>query len=273
MKKIRKTLVIGALIAGLSASPVAAQSYILSQNIYKPTMRHSDIQVLQSALKADGVFTYGKTTTYYGPITKKAVETFQRKYGLTVDGIIGKQTIGKMQSLGLINGKVETISRGTSRENTGEYLDWWAQVSNKIIHRQDVLLIKDVATGKTFKVKMTAGTNHADCEALTNQDTLIMKQIWGGFSWTRRPVLVYKDNRVIAASMSNMPHAGVESKPAGQTVSNRSGGFGTGYNYDTIKGNGMDGHVDLHFKNSQRHKDNKPDPQHQNAVKKAAGIR
>lgn len=272
MKRIRKTLVLGVLIAGLGASPVAAQGYTFSQKVYKPTMKHSDIQILQSALKKDGVFTYGKTTTYYGTITKKAVEAFQKKYGLTVDGIIGRQTISKMQSLGLVDGQVETVSRGESRRNTGEYLDWWSQVSNKIIRRGDALLIKDVQTGKTFKVKMTAGTNHADCEALTKDDTVTMKEIWGGFSWTRRPVLVYKDNHVIAASMSNMPHAGVDSKPAGQTVSNRSGGFGTGYNYDTIKGNGMDGHVDLHFKNSKRHKDNRPDPQHQQAVKKAAGM-
>ena len=29
------------------------------------------------------------------------------------------------------------------------------------------------------------------CEALTAKDTEIMKEIWGGFGWERRPVLVY----------------------------------------------------------------------------------
>ena len=34
------------------------------------------------------------------------------------------------------------------------------------------------------------GTNHADSEALTLNDTNIIKSIWGGFSWSRRPVIV-----------------------------------------------------------------------------------
>ncbi|TCO74595.1 peptidoglycan-binding domain-containing protein [Marinisporobacter balticus] len=250
-------------------------NYTFSKNVYKLGMNHSDMKVLQDVLKKDGVFKNNHTTTYFGPITEKAVKTFQNKYGLKADGIIGKSTINKMKSLGFINGsiKASTTSRGTSQRNVGEYLDWSTQVSNKIINRGDILLIKDLKTGKTFKVKMAVGTNHADCEALNKQETAIMKEIWGGFSWERRPVLVYKDGRSIAASMTNMPHAGLDNKPNGQTVSNRSGGFGSGYNFDLIKGNGMDGHVDLHFKNSKRHKDNKKDPKHQQAVKKAAGIK
>ncbi|QEK12664.1 peptidoglycan-binding protein [Crassaminicella thermophila] len=250
-----------------------SRSYVFSRNVYKLGMKHSDIKVLQEGLKKDGAFNYNKTTTYFGPITEKAVKSFQKKYGLKADGIIGKATINKMKKLGLIDGSMPKTSRGYSKRKVGEYLDWWTQVSNKIIHRGDNLRIEDLKTGKTFNVKMTVGTNHADCETLTKKDTAIMKEIWGGFSWERRPVLVYKDGRIIAASMSNMPHAGREDQPAGKTVSNRSGGFGRGYNYDFIKGNGMDGHVDLHFKNSMRHKDNKKDPKHQRAVKEAAGIR
>lgn len=250
-------------------------NYIFSKNAYKLGMNHRDIKVLQDVLKQDGVFKDNNTTTYFGPITKKAVKAFQNKYGLKADGVIGKSTIYKMKSLGFINGsiKVTATSRGATKRKVGEYLDWWTQVSNKIVNRGDVLLIEDLKTGKTFKVKMAVGTNHADCEAINKQETATMKQIWGGFSWERRPVLVYKDGRTIAASMTNMPHAGLDNKPNGQTVSNRSAGFGRGYNYDMVKGNGMDGHVDLHFKNSKRHKDNKKDPKHQQAVKKAAGIR
>ncbi len=135
------------------------------------------------------------------------------------------------------------------------------------------MTVQDFETGLQFKVKYTAGSNHADVETLTHNDTNIMKKIWGGFSWERRPVLVFLNGRTIAASMTAMPHAGVEGKTAGQTVSGRSGGYGTGYNYDFVKGNGMSGHVDIHFKNSLRHKDNRQDSKHQSAIKKAAGLR
>jgi hypothetical protein len=91
----------------------------------------------------------------------------------------------------------------------------------------------------------------------------------GGFNWNVRPVIVKVNGRRIAASMSSMPHAGVDSAPAFKTVSSRSGGHSRGANLDVIKGNGMNGHFDVHFLNSKRHKDGRIDPRHQAAVKKA----
>jgi len=41
-----------------------------------------------------------------------------------------------------------------------------------------------------------------DCETLTVKDTNIMKEIWGGFSWVRRPVIIKYNGRKIAASMT-----------------------------------------------------------------------
>ena len=64
--------------------------------------------------------------------------------------------------------------------------------------------VKDLYTGKTFKVKRTMGDNHADTEALTLEDTKIIKSIWGGFSWERRPIHIYINGRILAASMSAM---------------------------------------------------------------------
>ncbi len=249
-----------------------SKKYKLSQALYKKGMTHNDIKIIQEIFEKDGVYNFDKLTTYFGTETEKATKAFQKKYGLVIDGIVGNGTLNQMRSMGLISADTTTISRGTtSGRKIGKYLDWFKEVRGKIVNRQDVLLVEDFETGKTFKVKVTAGTNHADVETLTLNDTNTMKKVWGGFSWARRPVLVYKDDMIIAASMTNMPHAGVESKPGGETVSNRSDGYGTGYNYDFIKKNGMDGHVDLHFNNSRRHMDNKEDSNHQKAVKKAAG--
>lgn len=151
-----------------------------------------------------------------------------------------------------------------------ELLDWWKD-AQYVFPRGASAVVQDSYTGKTFKIVRTMGTNHADCEAATKADTEIIKSIWGGFSWARRPVIVIINGRRLAASMSAMPHAGIDALPAYKTVDNRSDGYGTGENLDVIKGNGMDGHFDIHFLNSTRHKDNQVDPQHQTMVKIAAG--
>ncbi|SKC73724.1 peptidoglycan-binding domain-containing protein [Maledivibacter halophilus] len=246
-----------------------------NQAIYKKGMGNEDIPIIQKALKLDGVYDYHQFTTYFGTITEKAVIKFQKKYGLNPDGVIGLSSLKKMEQLGLIKyNPNQKVSRGVvQRKGFGEYLDWWTQVKGKLINRGDNVLVQDFQTKKKFYVKVTYGTNHADVEGLTMKDTNIMKDIWGGFSWSRRPVLVYVGNRVLAASMTNMPHAGIDNQPEGATLSKRSGGYGRGYNLDMVKNNGMNGVVDLHFKNSTRHMDNRKDKNHQNSIKKSAGLK
>jgi peptidoglycan hydrolase-like protein with peptidoglycan-binding domain len=70
----------------------------------------STVKALQRALDipADGV---------YGPQTKRAVRRYQRRHGLTVDGIAGRQTL---TSLGLIGG-------GAKAESTSDVLERIAQ--------------------------------------------------------------------------------------------------------------------------------------------------
>ena len=97
------------------------------------------------------------------------------------------------------------------------------------------------------------GDNHADCETVTEADTQIMKEIFGGFNWSKRPILLYIDGKRYAASMAGMPHAGLDTAPAFVVVEGLSGGYGYGQNLDTIKNNNMDGVFDVHFINSRRH--------------------
>lgn len=153
----------------------------------------------------------------------------------------------------------------------GEYLYWFDDVNKKVLPRGTVFKVTDFDTGKSFTMKRTIGSYHADCEALTLEDTKIIKDIWGGFNWKRRPVIVQTGDRLIAASMTAMPHAGVDSEDGGKYVKWRSDGYGAGTNYDYVKGNGMDGHIDIHFAGSKRHKDGKIDEKHQECIKIAAG--
>lgn len=236
---------------------------------YEKGMNHPEVKIIQKVLKQCGTFEEEEFTTYFGPVTQTAVEDFQKKYGLAVDGVVGGKTLQKMKTLGLVS---YTVSRGTAKRGYGEYLDW--KNAKKILKRnKTILTVKELKTGLKFKVKVTSGSNHADVEPLTNNDTKTIKKIWGGFSWVRKPVLVYVNGRTIAASMTAMPHAGVEGKAGGKYVSGRSGGYGYGYNFDFVKGNGISGHMDIHFKNSRRHKDNRKDSKHQNCVKIAAGLK
>jgi hypothetical protein len=279
MKRSIVALICGFFMMLCTSEAVFAQGdYSFEYSLYKTGMRHQDVKVIQQALKQNGTFKFYKTTTYYGCITEKAVRDFQKKHYLLVDGIAGKQTLGKMRELKLIQSNSKNtnvspnVSRGQNRTKYGEALSWWTEVKDKQVKIGDVLRVQDFKTGQQFFVQVTYGTNHADVEAVTKKDTEIMKKVWGGFSWERRSVLVYNGSKVIAASMTNMPHAGVDWAPEGKTVSGRSGGYGTGYNLDKVKGNGMNGVVDLHFKNSTRHMDNKVDSKHQKEIRAAAGL-
>lgn len=159
----------------------------------------------------------------------------------------------------------------TTGEKYGEYLDWWKE-ARYLLPRGTTFKVVDFKTGKSFMMKRTTGTNHADVEALTKQDTNIIKDIWGGFSWVRRPVIVEYNGRKIAASLSAMPHAGNDNAKGGEKVSWRSGEYGYGYNLDYVKNNGMNGVCDLHFLNSTRHKDGQKDPKHQESIKISSGM-
>ncbi|MCM3412131.1 LysM peptidoglycan-binding domain-containing protein [Metabacillus litoralis] len=136
----------------------------------------------------------------------------------------------------------------TVSERHGEYLTWWTE-AQYVFPIGKVATVIDFQTGKSFKVKRTVGANHADSETLTTTDTNIAKSIWGGFSWSTRAVIVEVDGRKIAASMSFYPH-----------------------DVDYVRNNGINGHFDIHFKDSTRHKDGKIDPYHQEKIRIAAGV-
>lgn len=131
----------------------------------------------------------------------------------------------------------------------GELLNWWTE-AQYVFTIGKVAKVTDVATGKSFNIKRTIGANHADSETITVTDSNTAKNIWGGYSWTPRAVIVEVDGRKLAASMSFYPHE-----------------------REYIMDNGITGHFDVYFSGSTRHVDGKPDSSHQVQVEKAAGVR
>lgn len=147
--------------------------------------------------------------------------------------------------------------------------NWFDEIQH-VFGRGDDAVVRDIGTGRIFNIRRTFGTNHADIEPLTAEDAAVMNEIWGGHSWVRRPVVVYVGNYVFAGSLTNFPHAGVDGQPVLATVNNRSGGYGRGLNFDAIPGNDTHGHMCMHFVGSLLHGSNRSNPDHQNAVAKAA---
>lgn len=254
-RKIMLAVVVVFLQVMMLSSPA------LAARLMKKGMSGQDVRTLQSNLAALGHYNY-KVTGYFGDITQRAVKDFQRKHGLVADGIVGNATRNSIQA---------SLGVAPSAPTGGDYCKKaWFEGGNKVFAIGKVATVYDIDTGRTFRVKRTFGVNHADCETLTSDDTRIMKEIYGGnWSWNRRAVILDVDGIKIPASMAGMPHAGVNNKPARTYVTNRSGGFGRGVNLDTIKGNGMDGHFDIHLLNSRTHCTNRVEPRHQSMVRKA----
>jgi len=133
---------------------------------------------------------------------------------------------------------VTTASRASTPTGAVEMLAW-SQVRS-IMPTGTNIQVYDIRTGLTYTVRNFSNGNHADVETLTQNDTNIMRQSSGGvFSWDARAVLVtftdrYGNVRTIAAAINTMPHAG-----------------------STISGNGMNGHICLHFYQSRTHNGNR----------------
>ena len=197
----------------------------------RPGDKGSAVKSLQQALKKLGLYT-GSIDGVYGSGTTRAVKLLQRQTGLTQDGVAGSRTMAALSTA-----QKDDFTPAT------EQLKWFGHEDT--IPKGAVITIKDCATGKTFRAKRWSGANHMDTEPLTKEDTATMKEIFGGWSWRRRAILVKYDGHVYAASMNGMPH-------------------GT----STID-NGFDGHFCIHFLGSKTHETDKVDSEHQNAVETA----
>ncbi|HEX2946121.1 MAG TPA: LysM peptidoglycan-binding domain-containing protein [Clostridia bacterium] len=223
----------------------------------------------------------GQTTPYltYDSYTVKAGDTvwsIANSHNIPMNELMSANnftsttwlTIGQVIKIPVHNIPVKP----TPGDRYGEYLDWWTE-AQYVVPVNSVFEVVDFYTGKSFFAKRTTGSNHADCETLTQEDTQKMKDIWGGtLSWDRRPVVIKINGRKIAASVASMPHAGNDAAPGGSYTTWRSGGYGPGDNLDWVKNNGIDGVFDIHFLNSTRHVDGQIDPGHQANIKIAAGI-
>ena len=212
---------------------------------------NSDVTKLQKALEILGYYD-GAIDGKYGNGTKNAVKSYQKDHDLEADGYAGERTIksifGSCNSKSLTTQPDPNGSSSSKKTYKTEVLDWFDDNVTRVIPKNARFTIKDVKTGKTFEAVRWSGSNHLDAEPRTDDDTAVMKSIFGGsWSWRRRPILILYNGHVYAASMNGMPH--------GTT---------------TISGNDFNGHFCIHFKNSKTHETNRIDSDHQYAVNQAS---
>jgi len=199
--------------------------------------------------KPDGVFSLS---------TASAVRTFQFDYGFNVDGVITRAIVLSlnriMDSIRPIIGErveeevdeapvEEEIPHGAEALTNAIMMDWdtvsvlWPEGTSASVY--------DIYSGEKFLMVRTGGEYHADVEAPGINEAGIIKErvATGGWSWSRRPVIVELDMFAIAGSLCLMPH-----------------GEKTLYTSD------IDGHFCLYFSRSLRHDTGMPDKAHEKAV-------
>ena len=96
LKNKNKIIISILLIIGIAVSVfVATTQNNIVEALSKYGSRGSEVRTIQEKLKRWGYYT-GNIDGIYGSLTTAAVKSFQRKNGLTVDGIAGPKTLNAM---------------------------------------------------------------------------------------------------------------------------------------------------------------------------------
>lgn len=104
-----------AVTAAVALTEITTADEAEAATVIKQGSTGQTVRTVQTKLKNWGYYT-GSVDGIFGSATKKAVMSFQRKNGLTVDGVVGKKTAAAM-GISLSSG-----SGGTGSNSNDEYL-------------------------------------------------------------------------------------------------------------------------------------------------------
>ena len=212
----------GSSSSGSSSSSSGSSMVLDTSATLMKNSSGDEVRKLQKILASLGYYS-GNQTGNFGDKTRDAVIAFQKKMGLTADGVAGKRT------LTAINAQYKKASSGSSSgsgNNSSDVLyenfySWRLDYQNG-----EYCSVYDPATGYTWTLRIMTKDAHMDAEPATAEDTAIMNKAFGGVStWTPKPVWVtFADGRTFIGSTHNVAH--------------------TPYH---IRDNNFDGHLCVHF--------------------------
>ncbi|MBQ9326130.1 MAG: peptidoglycan-binding protein [Clostridia bacterium] len=234
LQKIESLLSAGSSTAAVTTAaqvmPVATES---AERTLKSGMSGDDVKEVQTMLKTIGLYT-GNVDGDFGSGTEKAVKAFQKSQELTQDGVVGSQTLQKLQKAAQSGTSENTVPVSSSSAASSsasvsvgkiQLLHWFREVKPSLKSGQ-ALLVYEPTTKISWNLKVYSLGRHADCEPLTKADTENMVKAFGGENtWNQKAVYVrLPDGQWTLASTHDMPHM--------------SG---------TISDNGFNGHLCVHF--------------------------
>ncbi len=239
----------GAVVTGTTSQVEAGYSTL------KLGSTGSAVTNLVQALKDQGFYS-GTVTSKYTTSVQTAVKAFQKKAGLSVDGIAGEATQHALY--GTVPYGAADSSNLTMTIYPAEKIDWWTGGINELWTKGANYKVYDVKTGIVWWAHRWSGGYHVDAEPLTAADTARLCKAYGVTTadeiknknlYERRPCLVTIGNRTFACSLYGIPH----NYPEG----------------DTISTNNFKGQLCLHFTNSWTHGSKKVDSLHTEAIQYA----
>ncbi len=178
----------------------------------------------------------------YGPATYNAVVAFQKKNGLTADGVAGVMTLNRLNSANAISSSGTLLIQSAATEQPAtsgnsssasftppsaskvQYANWYSTIRAIAKSMPDVV-IYDPDSGLHFNLHMFSFGKHADSETPTAADTAVLNQVVGVNEWTPKYVWVcFPDGQVYIGSIHSH-----------------------GHEVDHTPGNNLEGHICLHF--------------------------
>ena len=237
---LNKLYVSGTAVAATTLAPTqtpdtaAKETAAISATLLKTGDTGSAVKAMQERLvqlgylsAADGI---------YGPRTYNAVVAFQKRNGLTADGVAGSMTLNRLASGSAVAATgVISVSAGNNTANTSsvftapkasqvKYANWFSVIRD-IARKMPDVVIYDPETGLHFNLHMFSFGKHADAETPTAADTAVLNQMVGVNNWTPKYVwVIFPDGQVYIASIHSH-----------------------GHEVDHTPNNDLEGHICLHF--------------------------
>lgn len=235
-----------------SPSPVTANDELI-----KNGSTGDRVARVQIRLRELGYFNFKPTGNFQNVSVKAAIHFQQLQVDDMGQPIIADGTVGA-QSLAILFSKsakrsdiAASIPFGPQLSGTasivGEPVSW-DEIKAQLVENKQYSFT-DFNTGSVFSMTLINAGNHAEMECSTTADTATFLTCFGGaFNYSKRPMVMQLEGKMISASMQGEPHG-----------------------EDSVPGNDMDGHVCVYFTGCTSEVGSLPDVEHLTQIRKASG--